>query len=225
MHRLHQFPVAVTARRNGPVIRRIVLWAWRDGASAGEKLRAKEGLAYIHFASGVDGMDFGEDLRIGDATNYGLAMERDHVDRGSWDAYNADPHHERVGAYIDSITLMDRTARIDFLHEAPLAPKGSVRHVALFHWSGDATVEERAMAREAVQSAMAAAPTVRTSLIADGLGWRTGHADWMLEAIFDGPDEFVAWRDSPTGREVAQQLASVTVPERIAQVQHYVRSG
>ena len=207
------------------MIRRIVLWAWRDEATAEQKLRAKEGLAYIWFASGVDGMDFGEDLGIGPTTNYGLAMERDHVDRASWDAYNDDPHHDRVGGYIDTITFMERTARIDYDHVGPDGVRGGVRHVAMYTWSDDAARDDRTATQGDVRSRIQGSPGVRAVTIGDDLGWRDGHADWVVEAHFDDVDAFIAYRDGPAARDVAARLASVTVAERQAQIQHRIRMG
>src|SRR5579859_3150650 len=88
-----------------PVLRRVVLWRWNDRATPEQRLRAKEGLAYISYASRVDAVDFGEDLGLpGGGANYGLALLRDHRDKASWDEYNTDPHHARVGGFIDTIT-------------------------------------------------------------------------------------------------------------------------
>ena len=60
-----------------PIFRRVVLWRWNDRATPELRLRAKEGLAYISFASRVDAVDFGEDIGFSGQTNYGLALLRE----------------------------------------------------------------------------------------------------------------------------------------------------
>src|SRR5262252_4874615 len=102
-----------------PVLRRAVLWKWSERATPEHRLRAKEGLAYISYASRVDAVDFGEDLGLSGAANYELALLRDHRDKASWDAYNDDPHHYRVGGFIDTITHEAMTARADYAYRGP----------------------------------------------------------------------------------------------------------
>ena len=87
------------------MIRRVVLWRWRDGVTVEQRLAATEGLAYVSFGSpSVAAFDFGEDLGLDGDRNYGLVMIRDHADRAAWDVYDGDPHHFRVGAFIDTLT-------------------------------------------------------------------------------------------------------------------------
>ena len=162
------------------MIRRIVLWAWRDGVTAAEKLRAKEGLAYIWFASGVDGMDFGEDLAIGSASNFGLAMERDHVDRTSWDIYNDDPQHVRVGSYIDFVTRLLFWTGVSF--ETPLvvmclARFRIVRANQLIRWWRIAIVGAFVIAAvvtptwDPVTQSVVAGPIIVLYFLGIGLAW------------------------------------------------------
>jgi hypothetical protein len=207
------------------LIRRIVLWAWRDGVTAAEKLRAKEGLAYIWFASGVDGMDFGEDRALGPEGNYGLAMERDHVDRRSWDVYNDDPQHDRVGSYIDSITEMERTARIDYEHDTPTPARYSIRHVAMYSWTDGVTSNDRRAAQDDVRQLLGGHPAVHSVIVGDDLGWREGHPDWVVEAVFGDADGFQDWQRGEAAARLAARLGPLTVAERGAQIQHRVRAG
>jgi hypothetical protein len=170
-------------------------------------------------------MDFGEDLGVGDSTNFGLAMERDHEERRSWDAYNDDPHHDRVGRYIDSITVVERTARIDFDYRGPSTTRGGIRHVGLYSWREDAGQAAREAAQEEVRRAAASFSTVRAVVVGDDLGWRPGHADWVMESHFDDVDGFAAYRASPVALAVASHLGRLTLPERTAQIQHRMLSG
>src|SRR5207245_2619091 len=82
------------------------------------------------FASRVDAVDFGEDIGLSGETNYGLALLRDHRDKASWDDYNQDPHHFRVGGFIDAMTREEITARADYLYTGPASVQGRVRPAA-----------------------------------------------------------------------------------------------
>ena len=209
-----------------PVLRRVVLWRWNDRATPDLRLRAKEGLAYIRFASRVDEVDFGEDIGLSGQTNYGLALLRDHRDKASWDAYNQDPHHYRVGNFIDTVTREEMTARADYLYKGPGSVQGRIRHLALYFWREG--VDERGT-REA-QRALAALRGDCDGLyaleVARDLGWATiGRADLVVEAHFmdeDGAREFL---EHPKHREVSALLASLTRGGRTAQIQHRMKSG
>jgi hypothetical protein len=208
------------------LIRRVVLWAWRDSAAADERLRAKEGLAYIRYGShSIDTLDFGEDLGIGSPANFDLALERDHRNRARWDEYNQDPHHDRVGALIDTLTWMERTARIDWLYDGPPSSRGLVRHIALYRWRDGVDDAARAHTLDAVRSLRTAAPSVRSLHVGCGLRWGTNHHDWVVEAHFE--DE-AAWREfagHPRRQAVRSRVDLVTEPDQTAQIEHRMLSG
>src|SRR5215468_3794510 len=117
-----------------PIIRRAVLWRWNERATPEQRLRAKEGLAYISYASRVDAVDFGEDLGLWGGANYDLALLRDHRDKASWDEYSRDAHHYRVGGFIDAITREEITARADYFYSGAGSVQGGIRYLALFTW-------------------------------------------------------------------------------------------
>ena len=209
-----------------PVIRRVVLWRWNERATSEQKLRAKEGLAYIGFASRVDAVDFGEDLGLSGETNYGLALLRDHRDKASWDDYNRDPHPFRVGGFIDTMTREEITARADCLYKGPASVRGRVRHVALYVWRDGVDARRRREARRTLAALRADCDGACALEVAEDLGWaKTGRADLVLEAHFAderGAAEFLA---HPAYRRAAARLASLTRGERTAQIQHRMKSG
>ncbi|TMI92480.1 MAG: hypothetical protein E6H00_02615 [Bacillati bacterium ANGP1] len=209
-----------------PVIRRVVLWRWNERATSEQRLRAKEGLAYIGFASRVEAVDFGEDLGLSGETNYGLALLRDHRDKASWDDYNQDPHHFRVGGFIDTMTREEITARADYPYTGPASVRGRVRHVALYVWRDGIDARSRQEARRTLAALRADCESVYALEIAEDLGWaKTGRADLVLEAHFADEQGAAAFLAHPAYRQASARLASLTRGERTAQIQHRMKSG
>lgn len=209
-----------------PVIRRCVLWRWRDGVSPEQRLSAKEGLAYTSYVSPVDAVDFGEDLGLAGEENCGLALLRDHGDKASWDLYDVDPTHFRVGAFIDTLTHEELTARADYLYDGRVARRGEVRHLSLYVWRDDVDDDGRAGARRALASLRGELPDLLALEVADDLGYAgAGRADLVVEAHFAGPEQAAAFRRSPAVAEVEAVLGRITDPARTARIEHRVRSG
>lgn len=209
-----------------PVIRRCVLWRWRDGAAPEQRLSAKEGLAYATYASPVEAVDFGEDLGLADPGNYDLALLRDHRDKASWDLYDVDATHFRVGAFIDTLTHEDLTARADYLYDGRIARRGEVRHLSLHSWRDGATDDARREARRGLWALRGELPGLLALEVADDLGYAgAGRADLVVEAHFSGPEEAEAFRASKGLAEVEALLEPITDPERTARIEHRVRMG
>jgi hypothetical protein len=209
------------------MIRRVVLWRWRDGVTPEQRLAAKEGLAYVSFGSpSVAAFDFGEDLGLGGGRNYGLVMIRDHADRAAWDLYDVDPHHFRVGAFIDTLTHEELTARADYVCDGRAPDRGSVRHISLWSWRDGVSEAERSAARDGLAEAWARIPGVQALEVAGDLGWAgAGRADLVVEARFAGDREaagFLAHTDRAAGEA---RLEAATDPARTARIEHRVRSG
>ena len=227
--------MAITPRGSGtspqdapasPVIRRVVLWRWNARATAERRLRAKEGLAYVSYASRVDAVDFGEDLGLGGAANYGLALLRDHRDKASWDAYVTDPHHARVGGFIDTITSVETQARADYVYKGPASIQGRVRHLALYFWREGVDERRRREARRALAALRADCEAIDALEVADDLGWaRAGRADLVLEAHCADEQGVAAFLAHPAYREAAELLDGITRTERNAAIQHRMRAG
>jgi len=209
-----------------PVIRRAVLWRWSERATPEQRLRAKEGLAYISYASRVDAVDFGEDLGLSGGANYGLALVRDHRDKTSWDAYNRDAHHARVGGFIDTITHEDRTARADYLYTGPASVQGRVRHLGLYSWNEEVDERRKRDARRAVAALCAGCAGLLALEVADDLGWaKTGRADLIIEAHLEDAEAAGAFLEHPAYHEASVLLAALTQAERTARIQHRMKSG
>jgi hypothetical protein len=209
-----------------PVLRRAVLWKWSERAMPEQRLRAKEGLAYISYASRVDAVDFGEDLGLSGGANYALALVRDHRDKASWDAYNRDAHHARVGGFIDTITHEDTTARADYLYTGPASVRGRVRHLALYSWSEGVDERRKRDARRALAALRADCAGLLALEVADDLGWaKIGRADLVMEAHFEDADGAGAFLEHSAYREASALLASLTQPERTARIQHRMKAG
>lgn len=221
-------PDRVASRRLpvSPVIRRVVLWRWREAVTPVQRLAAKEGLAYIGYGSLVDALDFGEDLGLGGAANYGLALLRDHRDKASWDVYDGDPHHYRVGGFIDTLTHEEMTARADYLYDGRTPRRGEVRHLALRVWKDAIDPGEKAGALRALAALRVEIPGLHALEIADDLGWAgAGRADLVVEAHLAGEAETAEFLQHPALAEVDARLDLVTEPSRTAKIEHRVRSG
>ena len=209
-----------------PVLRRVVLWRWNGRAAPEMRLRAKEGLAYISYASRVDAMDFGEDLGLSGDASYDLAMLRDHRDKASWDEYVTDAQHARVGGFIDTITHLDTQARADYVYKGPPSVRGRVRHLALYSWREGIDERRKRDARRALAALRADCGAVLALEVADDLGWaKAGRADLVLEAHFAGADDAAAFLADPAYREAAALLDGFTRAERHAAIQHRMRTG
>lgn len=209
-----------------PVLRRAVLWRWNDRATPEQRLRAKEGLAYISYASCVDAVDFGEDLGLSGGANCGLALLRDHRDKASWDAYNDDAHHYRVGGFIDTITDEALTARADYAYTGPASVQGRVRHLALYSWREGVDEPSKRDARRALLASRADCDAVLALEVAVDLGWaKMGRADLVLEVHCADEGGVRAFFAHPAYREAAARLDGLTCRERTAVIQHRMKSG
>ena len=207
------------------MIRHSVLFAWADDVSDEQKLRVKEGLAYVSYASEILDLDFGEDLGIGGPRNFGLILLHDHRERVAWDAYNKDAHHHRVGEFIKTVTRPDVAARVDWPCESPPAPKGAIRHMAMYLWKDETTKEQKEESRNALAALRTSVPSVRSLEVADDLGWYPPNFHLIVEAVFDDIDGFKAFQAHPDQQAATALVDSFTQAERTVEGQHRVRSG
>ena len=188
-------------------------------------MRAKEGMAYCYYGSGVLALDFGEDLGVGDPANYDFGLVHDHRDREAWDAYNKNDTHHRVGEYIKTITKTDRVARVDWTYDGPPSTRGRVRHMAMYRWRDGVDDAAKAAVRKALKALPAACPTVRWLGVADDLLWYPPNYDWIVESHFDDPEGLKAFLDHPAQRKAAALIAASTKADAVAQLQHRMLAG
>jgi hypothetical protein len=143
-----------------------------------------------------------------------------------WDVYDVDAQHFRVGAFIDTLTHDELTARVDYLYDGRNACRGEVRHVALRVWRDGVGEGDRSEAYGALALLRADCPGVLALEVADDLGWAgAGRADLVVEAHFAGEEEAAAFRRHPLVSDVEALLDQVTDPARTARIEHRVRSG
>jgi len=214
-------------RAPSPVIRRIVLWLWNEDATPERRIRAKEGLAYIRYGGHVDALDFGEDLGtgVGPGRAFDLALLRDHVDRASWDVYEKDPHHFRVGNYINTITRTELTARIDYLYAGPTSTRGRLRQIVMYRWRDGVGEPERARLRAELGGLPAACGELRALQFGPDLGLGTDHFDWVVESHFDDVNDLRSYVAHPAQKRAASLLSSLTDETRTARLLQRMLSG
>jgi len=214
-------------RAQSPLIRRIVLWVWNEHATPERRIRAKEGLAYIRYGGHVDALDFGENLGTsgGPGLAFDLALLRDHLDRASWDVYVNDPHHFRVGNFIDTITRTELTARIDYLYAGPPSTRGTLRHIAMYRWRDGVGEADKARLRRELDGLRVACAGLRALEFGPDLGLGTDHFDWVVESHFDDVNAQQSYLDHPAQRRVALLLGSLTDESRTGRLLHRMVTG
>lgn len=73
-----------------------------------------------------------------------------------------------------------------------------IRHVVMFTWKPEATEEQREAVAAGLAELPGAIPQIRRYEY--GPGMNPGNKDFVLVADFDGPEDFVAYRDHPAHR-------------------------
>jgi hypothetical protein len=203
------------------VVRHTALFVWTDGVTDEQKLRAKEGVAYCWFGADVLTFDFGEDLGLA-PSRHGFALQHDHRDRVSWEAYNENEAHARAGAYLRSLTHPELAARVDWAYDGPESRRGAVRHLALYRWGERVGERERSEALAAVDGLRERCPSVRALVTGIDLGWYPPNYDWIVEAQFDDVEGLRAFIEHPAQVEAA---ALVEAAAERARVQYRMLSG
>jgi len=207
------------------MIRHSVLFAWAGDVPDEAKLRMKEGMAYVGYASNLLDLDFGEDLGIGGPDNFGLILLHDHRSRETWDEYNKDAHHHRVGESIKQYTTPELAARVDWIFEGERPPRHTIRHMSMYLWQDDVTDEQKAEAKAAMAALESSVPTVGSLQVGDDLGWYPPNYHWIVEAIFDDEAALKAYLEHPERTAAEELVRRVTQPDRTARGEHRVRSG
>ncbi len=175
------------------MLRRTVLYLFRDTATVEERARLLWALSYAGLeCPAVAAADYGDDIAGGSQrlldvppwertprfharaegppSNYDAALHLDFADEEALAAYEAHPAAQEVGSYAASVTVPNVTARLDWRYDgAPRIRRGGYRHVALHVWREGA---DRAAALEAARALGA----VGESATGAAVGF-----DWILD--------------------------------------------
>jgi hypothetical protein len=153
-------------------------------------------------------------------------MIRDHADKAAWDVYDGDPHHFRVGGFIDLLTHEELTARADYVYDGPAPQRGTIRHVSLWSWREDVPESERSAAKGKLAEAWRRVPGLGYVHVSDDLGWAgEGRTDLVVEAHLAGEREAAEFLARPERAAGEAELVLATDPARTARIEHRVRWG
>jgi hypothetical protein len=161
----------------------------------------------------VRALDFGENALPG-AGAYDVALHLDFDDADGYAAYVADPGHSQVAEFNASISLADRTARVDW--DPADSRRAGTRHVAAFVWA-ERAARDKALATAA---ALARAPGVISAAVSENAGNDARAWDWILDVAFDDLEAARAFLASVEYRAAMAVVAPAVVAERIAHVTH-----
>lgn len=92
------------------------------------------------------------------------------------------------------------------------------RHVVMFRWNEDVTIDEVSATGRALDALPALVPTIRDYRHGGDAGVNSGNFDYVVVADFDDVDGYLAYRDHPDH----QALIAARVADRAA-VQFEVR--
>ncbi|HWE80014.1 MAG TPA: hypothetical protein VG265_00050, partial [Gaiellaceae bacterium] len=152
------------------MLRRSVLYLYRDLATSDERARLLRALSFIGLeCPTVSAGDYGDDVAGGSTrlaevppwkrtprfhareegppSNYDVALHLDFADEAALAAFEGHPARQRVEAFADGVTVGDLTARVDWRYEGdPPNRRGGYRHSAMFVWRDDADDASRSAA-------------------------------------------------------------------------------
>jgi hypothetical protein len=230
------------------MLRRTVLFVYRDTATAEERSRLMRGLAFVGLeCPTVAAGDYGGDIEGGSArlteippwertprfharaegppSNYDVALHLDFDDEAALAAYEGHPAAQETLRFASSVTVPELTAQLDWPRERELSDgRGRYRHCALHVWRDDAHEAARARALDAVSS-LAGARDVEALAVGRSATGRAADFDWILDVRL--PDEQAA-RSFLAGEPyaaAAAAVAEVTKHEWTARVTHLIRGA
>ena len=90
------------------------------------------------------------------------------------------------------------------------------RHVVMFRWKPDTSPDVVASIEAGLAGLPAVIPELRDYRFGRDAGISTGAYDFVVVADFDSPEDFVAYRDHPTHRAVADGQILPNAAERAA---------
>jgi hypothetical protein len=219
------------------MLRRTVLYLFRDTATAAERAQLLWALSYAGLeCPAVAHGDYGDDIAGGSQrlvdvppwertprfharaegppSNYDAALHLDFEDEAALAAFEAHPAAQEVEDYAASVTVPDVTARLDWRYEgAPRIRRGGYRHVALHVWREGA---DRAPALKAARTLGA----VGESAAGDAAGF-----DWILDVELADEDAARSFLASRAYAAAAATIAAATKHEWTARVTHLARGS
>jgi hypothetical protein len=201
------------------------MFKWKDGVEPGDRLRAKEGLAYLGYACDILTIDFGEDLGISVPTNFDLVVMHDHADRDTMAAFDRDPAHVRFQEFFFPLIRREETVRILRDYQGPPSSRGGVRHTAIFRWNPGVTEAQKSEDWEALHGQTEVMPWIRWFECTPDISGDPAYYDWVLEAQFDDVAGCLAYFDHPLHAEVSDRNHRLTRDDTTARVQHRIRMG
>ena len=207
------------------MIRRSLMLNWKEGISVDQKVRAKEGLAYLGYVCRIAAIDFGEDLGISVPSNFDLTVLHDHADQDTLAAFDEDPDRARFEDYLASVTRGEETVRILWEYDGPPSQKGMVRHTAIFRWNDGVSATQKAEVLKLLYSQKDVMTWLRWFECREDVSGDSSNYDWVLEAHFDDVDGCLAYFNHPLHKEVSDLNHSLTQDDMTARVQHVMRMG
>ena len=96
------------------------------------------------------------------------------------------------------------------------------RHVVMFRWNEDVTIDEVSATGRALDALPALVPTIRDYRHGGDAGVNSGNFDYVVVADFDDLEGYLAYRDHPDHQELIAGHIAGRVADRAA-VQYEVR--
>lgn len=228
------------------MLRRTVLYVFRDSATSDERSRLLRNLSFLGLeAPSVAAGDYGDDItggsrqlieippwkrtprfharEEGPPSNYDLAVHLDFIDEAALAAYEGNPVQQEVEELIASGTVGDLTARVDWRYDGdPRNQRGRYRHSALHVWRDEAAEAARSSALRAV-GGLTALGEVESVATGESVSGSAADFDWILDIELGDEASARTFLASEAYAEATQTVAAATKNEWTARVTHLMR--
>jgi hypothetical protein len=230
------------------MLRRSVLYLFRDTATPRERTRLLQGLSFLGLeCPSVRSGDYGDDLAGGSGrlieippweraprfrardegppSNYDAALHLDFEDGEALAAFEAHPAAAEMAEFAASVTVDDVTARVDWSYDGePPTRRGRVRHSAMHVWRDDAGETTRSRALEAVHE-LGSVPGVEAVATGESASGRAADFDWILDIRLEDEAAALALLAHGSYAEAMRVVAAATKHEWTARVTHLMRGS
>lgn len=228
------------------MLRRSVLYLFRDTTRTQERTRLLRGLAFIGLeCPTVSASDYGDDIAGGSnrllelppwkrtprfhardegpPSNYDVALHLDFADEAAVAAYEGHPTRREIARFGASITVDEVTAQVDWRYEgAALSRRGGFRHSAMHVWRDDLDRAHRTRALDAVRG-LAGAAGVESVGVGESANGQAADFDWILDVQFADEASALAFLAGGPYAEAMKAVAEATKHEWTARVTHLMR--